>query len=84
MESPRRRFFGSSVAHPRRAVLWVTLTVEEQAIIWKLAQRDGITMAQYVRECINDRLVEEGDDVPLLRIRRPQRRKAPGRGFRCG
>lgn len=47
----------------------MALTKEEHTRLKGLAARDGVTLAQWVRECVNDRLVEEGIEE-LIRLRR--------------
>lgn len=49
---------------------YARLTDAEYAIVRRLADRDGLSVSDYVRRCINSVLIEEGDDVPLLAEKR--------------
>ena len=42
------------------------LSTAEYERVRQLAERDGLAMAAFVRECVNDRLVEESEDAPLV------------------
>lgn len=53
-----------------QAVLYALVSCGERDRLMQYAKRDGVTLCQWIRECINDRLIEEGDDVPLVQMRR--------------
>lgn len=61
----------------RRHYAYTVLTDAESELVKGLAARDGISVSDFVRRCINNTLAEEGDDVPLLKDRAPQGRR-PG------
>lgn len=50
----------------RRHFAYAECTDGEYAVIRRIADRDGLTIADFVRRCVNSFLLEEGDDVPLL------------------
>jgi hypothetical protein len=50
-------------------VLWVTVSPDEHAFVHDLAAKEGISACQFVRDCINDRLAEEGESIALLAFR---------------
>ena len=57
--------------------VYIDVYREESALLKRLARRDGITVAQLIRDCINDRLAEEEDpNVSLIRMRPLGRPKA--------
>jgi len=58
---------------PLRTAVFVSLSGEERDHLKELARRDGVTLCQWIRDCVNDRLVELGDDTRLLSWRRIQR-----------
>jgi len=39
----------------------------DHAMLRRVATREGLTMSDFVRRCVNQWLMDEGDDVPLLR-----------------
>lgn len=45
---------------------YAPLSEAEYAIVTQEARRDGLSIADFVRRCINSYLLELGDDVPLL------------------
>lgn len=52
-----------------RPIIRTYVEAHERDLIKQTARRAGLTVSQFVRECINDRLAEESDDVPLLQTR---------------
>lgn len=63
-----------------RHYAYANLTAEEYARVRQLATRDGQTISDFVRACINDRLVEEADDPALVRLTEqpPRKSRQPG------
>lgn len=53
-----------------RHFAYAPLSVEEYALVRRKATEAGLTVADYVRRCINSMLLEEGDEGLLLRERR--------------
>lgn len=53
---------------------YAKLTDEEWAVVRKRARREGLTMSNYVRRCINAVALEEGDESMLLEERCSGRR----------
>lgn len=49
-----------------RRVAYVECTQAEYACVKCFADREGLTISDFLRRCINSYLLEEGDDVPLL------------------
>jgi hypothetical protein len=43
----------------------------EYAVLKAIAQRDGLSISNFVRRCVNSYLLELGDDVPLLEEQAP-------------
>jgi len=52
-----------------RHYAYANCSEEEYQIILARANRDGLTVSDYVRRCINGALLEEGDNVQLLEER---------------
>jgi hypothetical protein len=48
--------------------------MEEHAIVTARAQREGLTMSDYIRRGINALALEEGDDAPLVEEKERRRR----------
>lgn len=46
----------------QRKVLWVSCSPDEHDLIMALAHRDGISVPNYIRRCINGALLEEGEE----------------------
>lgn len=61
---------------PRRHYAYANCTTREYAIVKARAVRDGLSVSDYVRQCINSVLLEEGEAVELLETRRPARGSA--------
>lgn len=53
-----------------RAYVYAIVSKSEHARIVALAKRDGLSLMQFVRDCINDRLADESDDGALLEWRK--------------
>lgn len=51
---------------PKRRMAFSELSAREYALVRRLAKRDGITIANFIRRCINGALLEEGLDDELL------------------
>jgi hypothetical protein len=63
----RRRLFDSHRGSgARRCVVYAECSEAESAVVKQFARREGMTISDFVRRCINAWLLEEGDDVPLL------------------
>ncbi len=61
-----------------RHYAYAPLSDAEYAVVKTLARRDGQTIADFIRSCLNDRLAEEGADVLLVELKEhsgPKRRK---------
>jgi hypothetical protein len=55
-------------------VLFARCSVDEHLLVKRLAQRDGLSMSNFIRHCINSVILEEGDDsIPLLEPAAQQR-----------
>lgn len=50
----------------KRCYAYACCTEAEYAVIRRFAKREGLSVSDFVRRCINSWLLEEGDDVPLL------------------
>ena len=46
-----------------RHYAYANVTAEEYAVIRRFAERDGQTIADFVRSCINDRIAEEDESL---------------------
>jgi hypothetical protein len=66
----RRRSRHELAETERRSYAYAACTAAEYAIVLARARREGLSVSDYVRRCINAVLLEEGDDVPLLAERR--------------
>lgn len=55
-----------------RHYAYALLSDAEYAEIKRLADRDGHSIADFVRSCINDRIAEESDTTPLLELKRAE------------
>lgn len=64
----------------RRHYAYAVLTDAEHAVIKTLATKDGLSMSDFVRRCVNSYLLELGDDIPLL----VEKEQAPRRATRPG
>ena len=49
-----------------RRQLFAEVSDAEYALVRDLARREGVTLANYIRRCVNSVILEAGDDVPLL------------------
>ena len=49
-----------------RRQLFAEVSDAEYALVRDLARREGVTLANYIRRCVNSVILEGGDDVPLL------------------
>lgn len=72
----RRRFFRAPVNGKHYA--YASCTPTEYAALKERADRDGLTISNYVRQCINSTWLEEGDDAPLLEHQTRGRKSAEG------
>ncbi len=54
---------------PGDVVLYVAVSLAERETLQRLASRDGMSISQLLRDCLNDRLAEEGEEMPLLQQR---------------
>lgn len=52
-----------------RRQLFAEVSDEEYAIVRQMADQEGTTVSNFLRRCINGALLEQGDDMPLLRER---------------
>lgn len=57
-----------------RRQLFAEVSDAEYALVRDLARREGVTLANYIRRCVNSVILEAGDEVPLLK------EKEQGRG----
>ena len=57
-----------------RHYAYAELTDAEWAVVCKRARREGLTMSNYVRRCINAVALQEGDESMLLEERCSGRR----------
>lgn len=55
-------------AHGRRRykIVYAAVTPGEYNTLLPLVQKEGLTMSDFVRRCVNGYLLELGDQVPLL------------------
>lgn len=70
---------------PGRHYAYAEVTEAEYAVMKALAKKEGLSIANFVRRCVNGYLLELGDDVPLLgesdpRARKPRAPSLRGRG----
>jgi hypothetical protein len=63
-----------------RHYAYAPLSEAEYAVIKELARRDGQTIADFVRSCLNDRLADEGADVVLVELKEHSGRR-PRTGY---
>lgn len=61
---------------------YAPVTDAEYAVLKAIAKKDGLSISNFVRRCINSYLLELGDDVPLLAECEPHGRtqRTPVRG----
>lgn len=60
-----------------RHFAYADLTEEEHAVVKRFAQREGLSVADFVRRCVNAYLLEvSDDDVPLIAEKRSRDRVA--------
>lgn len=57
-----------------RYVVYADCTLAEHEVIKAQAKKDGLSISDWVRRCVNTYLLELGDDVPLLEERRTKDR----------
>ncbi len=50
----------------RRHYAYAVVSPAEYAVLTAQAKKDGLSIADFTRRCINSYLLELGDDVPLL------------------
>jgi len=62
----RRRLLVPDQRDKRRHYAYASCSDEEFAIVKRFARREGLSISDFVRRCINQWLLEEGDDVLLL------------------
>ena len=58
-----------------RRQLFAEVSDAEYALVRDLARREGVTLANYIRRCVNSVILEGGDDVPLLTEKEQGREK---------
>ncbi len=51
-------------------VVYANVSEVERGIVADEAAKEGISLSDFVRRCINSYLLEQGDDVPLLAEKR--------------
>lgn len=56
-----------------RHYAYARVTDDEYVVIQVQAKKAGLSVSDYVRRAVNNLLLEEGDDVPLLAERRSDR-----------
>jgi hypothetical protein len=61
----------------KRLQAYAECTPAEYALVQQLAAREGVTISNFVRRCINSVLLEAGDDLPLLAEREQRPRGRP-------
>ena len=60
-----------------RRQLFAEVSDAEYALVRDLARREGVTLANYIRRCVNSVILETGDDsIPLLSEKEQGRMKA--------
>lgn len=62
----RKRGRPSLTEQPRRCRIYALCTQEEYAVVEAQAQKEQVSLSDYLRRCINSTLLEGGDEVPLL------------------
>lgn len=55
---------------PGRHYAYADVTVEEHAMLVRLAKAEGLSISNFVRRCVNAYLLEGDEDAPLLEERR--------------
>lgn len=63
---PKRKRDGQAGWSARRHYAYAACTAAEHAVIRRFAEREKLSISDFVRRCVNGFLIEEGDDVPLL------------------
>lgn len=61
----------------KRYHAYAQVSEAEYALIVAQAKAEGLTIADFVRRCINAALLEQGDDVPLLTEKGAMRATSP-------
>jgi hypothetical protein len=51
----------------RRYYVYALVSADEKATIQKILDRDGRSLSGWIRDCLNDRLLDDPDHPPLLR-----------------
>ena len=62
----RRRLMKRWMPGETRHYAYAYCDEREYEIVKRFAQREGLSISDFVRRCINAWLLEEGDDIPLL------------------
>jgi Mobilization protein NikA len=69
----------------RRHYVYAVCTHAEHVLLERLAKKEGLSISNFVRRCVNGYLLELGDDVTLLEeyhpaVRPPKPASLSGRG----
>lgn len=75
----RSRYWGNKRIgrRTRATVLYAEVTAEELGALRPIIDREGLTVSDFVRRCINGYLLDEGDNMPLLEERERKRKRDP-------